>query len=145
MATHWRDNTNAIGLLILRLGAGAYMASHGWFKVQLVMAGDFDKFGDPIGIGPTASLILVAFAEFVCPILIMVGLATRLAAIPTVIAMAVAAFVAHGGDPWTMQPDGPSKEPALMFLIPYLAMIFTGAGALSIDRLIASRRRKPTA
>ncbi len=145
MAAHWRDNTNAIGLLILRLGAGAYMASHGWFKVQLVMAGDFDKFGDPIGIGPTASVILVAFAEFVCPILIMVGLATRLAAIPTVIAMAVAAFVAHGGDPWTMQPDGPSKEPALMFLIPYLAMIFTGAGALSIDRLIASRRRKPTA
>jgi putative oxidoreductase len=145
MAAQWRNKTNAIGLLILRLGVGAYMASHGWMKAQWVMAGDFDNFGDPIGIGPTASLILVAFAEFVCPIIIILGFATRLAAIPIVIAMGVAAFVAHGGDPWTMQPDGPSKEPALMFLIPYLALVFTGAGAISIDGLIASRKRKPSA
>jgi uncharacterized membrane protein YphA (DoxX/SURF4 family) len=29
-----------------------------------------------------------------------------------------------------------SKEPALLFLIPFLALVFTGAGRFSIDGLI---------
>jgi uncharacterized membrane protein YphA (DoxX/SURF4 family) len=33
-----------------------------------------------------------------------------------------------------------SKEPALLYLIPFLALTFTGAGRFSIDGLLASRR-----
>ncbi len=46
-----RELGNSLGLLVLRLGTGGYMLTHGWGKLQMVLAGDFDKFGDPIGLG----------------------------------------------------------------------------------------------
>mgnify|MGYP000453735000 CR=1 FL=1 len=61
--------TNALhfGFLLLRIGFSAAMLTHGYGKFMKVLAGDF-SFGDPIGIGPTASLILCAIAEFIAPI-----------------------------------------------------------------------------
>ena len=152
MEARRHDLTNSIGLLILRLGVGGLMLIHGWGKLQMLLAGDFDKFGDPIGLGSTLSLVLVTGAEFLCALLVVIGFATRFAAAAIVFAMAVAAFVAHGSDPWTMgeaarlfmageAKSWASKEPALLFLIPFLALIFTGAGRLSIDGLIWPRRR----
>ncbi len=129
----------SLGLLILRLGIGGFMLSHGWGKAQMLINGQADKFGDPIGLGSALSLILMVIAEFVCAILVMIGFATRLAAIPVVIGMAVAAFKVHANDPWTMQGGGGSKEPALLFLIPFLALVFTGAGKFSVDGLIWRR------
>jgi putative oxidoreductase len=147
----------SIGLLILRAGIGGYMATHGWGKLQMVLDGNYAMLGDPIGIGPHASLILTAFAEFACAALVVVGLGTRLAAIPLVIAMGVAAFVAHGADPWSMETAAirfmtgeseswASKQPALMFLVPFLALAFTGAGRFSLDTLALAwwRGRKGT-
>lgn len=133
-----QDLTNSIGLLILRLGFGVYMACHGWMKVKMVFNGQFEMMGDPIGLGPHLSLILVAFAEFVCALLVVFGVATRFAAAPVVFAMGVAAFVAHGSDPWTMGA-GASKQPALMFLAAFAALIFTGPGKLSFDGLMWGR------
>ena len=153
METRRHDTATSLGLLILRLGFAGYLLTHGWGKAQMVLAGSFDQFGDPIGLGPGLSLVLVAFAEFVCAALVLVGLATRLAAIPPVIAMGVAAFVAHGADPWTMgaaaqrfmageSESWASKQPALMFLTAFLALAFTGAGRYSLDHLVAGRRRR---
>src|SRR5262245_40280989 len=116
----------SFGLLILRVGFGAFMASHGWGKLQMLLAGESENFADPIGVGKWLSLVLAVFAEFVCALLVVVGLGTRLAAIPPAITMAVAAFVVHANDPLTMGP-GPSKEPALLFLIPFATLFFTGA------------------
>ncbi len=152
MGSKQQSLSTSIGLLILRLGIGGYMVTHGIAKVQMMLAGDFDKFGDPIGLGRAASLVLITMAEFLCALLVMVGLATRLAAVPVVIGMAVAAFVAHGSNPWTMGEGArlflsgeakswASKEPALLFLIPFLALIFTGPGGFSMDALVGSRRR----
>ena len=142
----------SLGLLILRLGMGGYMATHGWGKLQMVLSGQYEMFGDPIGIGSRLSLLLVMFAEFICALLVVAGAATRLAAIPVVITMGVAAFVTHGSDPWTMQAAAmaffsgaskswASKEPALMFLVGFLALVFTGAGQYSVDGLVARRRK----
>jgi putative oxidoreductase len=136
MTTQARDVLNSIGLLILRLGVGGYLLTHGWGKLQMVMEGNFDAFADPLGLGKTLSLYLVTGAEFGCSLLVMVGFLTRLAAVPVVIAMGVAAFVAHANDPWTMGQGPMSKEPALLFLIPFLVLVFTGAGRFSIDGLI---------
>src|SRR5207245_2433008 len=90
-----RELTTSLGLLILRLGMGGYLASHGWGKLQMLIAGDFDKFPDVIGIGSMLSLVLITLAEFVCAVLVAIGLFTRLAAVPVVIAMGVAAFAVH--------------------------------------------------
>lgn len=150
METRRDDLTGSIGLLILRLGIGGYMLTHGLGKLRMLLAGDFDSFGDPIGLGEELSLVLVTAAEFLGALLAMVGVATRLAAVSVVIAMAVAAFVAHGGDPWTLEEAFKlfmagetkfpvSKEPAMLYLIPFLALVFTGPGRFSLDALIRRR------
>lgn len=151
--TNRQELATSIGLLILRLGIGGYLLTHGWGKVQMLRAGQFEMMGDPIGLGSRLSLWLVMFAEFVCSLLVMAGLATRLAALPVAFAMGVAAFVAHARDPWTMEGAARlffagqtkmmlAKEPALIFLIVFLALAFTGAGRFSVDALVRSRRRK---
>jgi len=132
---------HSIGLLILRVGFGLFMASHGWGKLQMLLAGESENFADPIGVGKWLSLALAVFAEFVCAILIVIGLGTRLASIPLIVTMAVAAFVVHANDPLTMG-TGASKEPALLFLIPFVTLFFTGAGKLSMDGLIVPRWRE---
>jgi putative oxidoreductase len=70
------------------------------------------------------------FAEFFCSILLILGLFTRLAAIPLVIGMAVAAFVVHGADPFA------AKELSLLYLFIYVALIFTGPGRHSVDYVL---------
>ncbi len=152
MNARGQDLTTSIGLLILRLGAGGYMATHGWGKVQLLFAGNFEQLGDPIGLGNVLSLILATTAEFLCSLLVMLGCATRFAAVPVVLAMGVAGFVVHRNDPWTMgraveifmagESKFPlSKEPAILFLVPFLALIFTGPGRFSIDAWLWPRWR----
>ena len=146
----------AVGLLILRVGIGGYLATHGWSKLQMALEGAYAMMGDPIGIGARPSLWLLVFAELVCASLLVAGLATRLAALPIIVAMAVAAFVAHAADPWTMEQGAKlfmsgqaqfwgSKQPALMFLVPCAALVFTGAGRFSLDALIARRGRAAVA
>lgn len=148
-----QDLTNSIGLLLLRVGFGGYMVTHGWGKFLNLMRGEFNDKFDPIGLGPHLSLIGAAGAEFFCALMIVVGVATRFAAAPLVFTMIVAAFVAHGSDPWTMgeaarlfregsMPYPSSKEPALLFGFAFLALIFTGAGKFSVDGLLWPAYRK---
>lgn len=114
-------------LIMLRIGAGALMLTHGFPKLMRILDGNF-SFGDPIGIGPVASLILVTFAEFLCSLFVMAGLFTRASLIPLIIAMAVAAFIAHAGDPFG------DKELSLFFLISFISLFLTGPGKYSLDR-----------
>lgn len=116
-----------LGLLILRLVLGISLLTHGWPKFQKILDGNF-KFGDPIGLGPEASLILAAFAEFLCSLLVIIGLGTRLATIPIMITMATAFFIVHASD------DFGTKEKALLFLGGFLTLFFTGPGKYAADR-----------
>ncbi|MDZ7758193.1 DoxX family protein [Rhodohalobacter sp.] len=116
-----------VAILLLRIGAAALMLTHGIPKLLKVLEGDF-SFGDPIGIGPTASLILVAFAEAICAALVVIGLMTRISLIPLIITMIVAVFVAHAGDPFS------DKELGLFFLISFVVLFLTGPGKYSLDR-----------
>ncbi|TVQ64152.1 MAG: DoxX family protein [Phycisphaerales bacterium] len=136
MSVRSNDLLASTGLLILRVGFGAYMISHGWGKLQRLTGGEFEGFPDPLGIGSTASLIGAVGAEVFCALLVLIGFATRAAAVPVVFTMAVAAFIIHANDPWTMGGDGGSKEPALLFLFAFLTLICTGPGRLSIDAVL---------
>lgn len=139
---------SAVGLLVLRVGFGGYMMTHGWGKLQMLLGGEFEDFSDPIGVGKPLSLILATFAEFGCSLLVILGLATRLATIPLITTMAVAAFVVHRADPWTMGP-GASKEPAMLFLTAFTALLLTGPGHFSLDAVVwpklRARRGRPAA
>lgn len=120
-----------IGLLILRVSAGAMMAfGHGLGKVRMLLSGGGGEFPDPIGLGPLPSLILASGAEFVCALAVLAGVRTRIAAVPVVVTMAVAAFVVHRADPWARQ------EFALLYLVVFLALAFAGGGRFSVDGLL---------
>ncbi len=121
-----------LGLLVLRAGLAATMLPHGWSKLQSY-AQLSEKFPDPLGVGSAVSVTLVIFAEFVCSIAVLLGIATRWAALPIVFTMVVAFFVIHGGDPLR------EKELAWAYLVGFAAVMLAGPGRLSIDGLLRRR------
>lgn len=116
------------GLLILRVGMSALMLTHGIPKLLRLFEGDM-SFGDPLGIGSALSFVLVVFAEAICPILIILGLKTRLATIPVIITMLVALFMVHWNDPIA------DKEKALLYLTGFVAVALAGGGKYTIKQL----------
>ena len=124
------DSALSIAAFILCVGAGTLMlVSHGLDKL-MHFADKAGKFADPFGIGSTTSLSLTVFAEFFCAAFIILGLFTRLAAVPLVIAMSVALIYAHKGQ---FFGDG---EKAAIYLVAFLAILFIGPGKASLDRFI---------
>lgn len=109
------------------------MLTHGIPKLQRLMAGGEIKFFNFMGLGPTPSLALAVFGEVVAPILVMLGLFTRFAAFPPAFTMAVAAIMVHGADPLG------EKELALLYLLPFATLMFTGGGRWSLDSLRTRR------
>lgn len=129
------DALRDAGLLLLRAGTGLFMAlGHGWGKL-VSFPSDHAAFADPIGVGPSLSMALAVFAEFFCGVAVALGLATRLAAFPLLITMLVAAGVVHAADPWAR------KEFALLYAIPFAALMLAGPGRFSLDALIVRKVR----
>lgn len=118
---------NEIGLLLLRVAPSIMMITHGFPKFKNLISGNI-QFGDPIGIGVAPSLFLAVVGELLCPIIIIIGFKTRWAALPSAITMAVAAFIAHGADPF------PKKELALLYLAFFVVIMMVGPGKYSFDR-----------
>ena len=123
-----------VALLILRVGSSLVMVTHGWPKIAN-FSEYLNRFADPLGLGPALSLQGAIFAEFFCAILVALGLLTRVAVIPLIFTMAVAAFIVHGGDPFG------DKELSLLYLVIYAVLFITGPGKYSLDKKIGRRSR----
>lgn len=115
------------GVLALRLGSGLMLMTHGYAKLGRLLEGK-TSFADPLGLGEELSLYLVIIAEFVCSILIVLGLLTRAALIPLLINMSVIVLIVHSSDPFG------DKELPLLFLTCFLALLLTGPGRYSLDQ-----------
>jgi putative oxidoreductase len=116
--------------LILRLGLGIIMlVAHGSDKL-LHFSKYSGGFADPFHVGSVTSLSLDIFAEFFCSCLIILGLFTRLACIPLIIAMTVALFYAHHGQIFGM------GERAGLYLTGFIVLLFLGPGKVSVDGMI---------
>jgi|ADurb_Cas_01_Slu_FD_contig_21_2967160_length_950_multi_14_in_0_out_0_2 putative oxidoreductase len=123
----------SVGLLLLRLSVGFLMLTHGYGKFMMLFGSDPIQFPDPIGLGTNLSFGLVVFAEFVCSILLILGLGTRFAALTLLINMLVAALVVHGNDPFAV------KELAVIYAAIYGSLLFTGGGSISADAMVVKR------
>ena len=120
--------------LILRLVFGISMlVGHGLGKFQKLLDGNM-QFADPFGIGQEISFFLVVLAEFLCAILISIGLLTRFTVIPLIITMITAVFVIHINDPFS------KIELGLLYLGAYICILILGAGKYSIDHILKKRR-----
>ncbi len=129
LSTKYSAGAFSTAMLLLRLGIGILMMAHGYDKL-LHFSKIQDTFLNFLGMGSTISLVMVVFAEFFCSLFLILGLFTRLSAIPLIIATCVMVFKAHHSD---IFGDG---EHASLYLISYLVILFVGPGRVSVDSMI---------
>src|SRR5680860_910447 len=122
-------------LFILRVGAEALILTHGIPKLLMLFGGGEIQFLDPVGLGMEISLTLSVFAEVICAVLLILGLASRLAAIPLIINMGVAFFIVHAQDPFQV------KELALVYLLIFTTLLITGSGKYALDHYLLKRKK----
>lgn len=83
-----------------------------------------------LGLGPSISLALLIFAEFFCSAFVLLGVFTRLATIPLIIAMSVALMKAHKGLIFT------EGEHAALYIVGFLVLLLVGPGKISADGMM---------
>jgi putative oxidoreductase len=123
-------------LLILRLGVGILMLTHGYPKLLILFGSEEINFADPFGLGPAVTLSLAVIAEFLCSILVILGLGTRLAVLPLIATMATAFFLIHAADSF------PNKELPAIYLLIYIVLLITGAGKYALDFYWLKRKNR---
>ncbi len=129
LSTKYSSGVFNTAMLVLRLSVGILMMLHGYGK--LVGFGKMQhEFMNFMGLGSTISLALVVFAEFFCSLFLILGLFTRLAAIPLIIATLVMVFKAHKGD------IAGEAEHAFLYLTTYVVLFLLGPGRISVDNMI---------
>lgn len=123
------------GLLILRVALGfSMLLLHGRGKL-LSFSSMAEKFAIIPGVPGNVNLGLAVFAEVVCSALLIAGLFTRFAALMLAITMGIAFFFVHKSALVDVAASGvKSGELAMVYLIAYITLLFTGAGKFSVDR-----------
>jgi putative oxidoreductase len=82
------------------------------------------------GVGSSVTLMVAIFVEVFCSMLVILGLFTRLAVIPIIIMLTVAAFSAKATQPLM------NKELDFLYLVPFIVLLFCGAGRVSVDGMM---------
>ncbi|CRX38122.1 Conserved putative membrane protein [Estrella lausannensis] len=123
-------------LLAFRLyfGYNFFLAGYQKFHNIKETAAFFGQLGIPLA---DAQAYLVASVEMACGILLIVGLASRLAAIPLIITMIVALLTAHSKGAFQIfsNPSAFLSEMPVSYLIVSLVIFVFGAGWFSLDYL----------
>jgi putative oxidoreductase len=125
-------------LLIARISIAGLMLTHGIPKMLMLFSGEPVQFPGVLGLSAGLSLALAVFAEVICSILLLLGLATRLAVIPLIVTMLVALVTIHAADPIAKQ------EPALHYLLVYVVLLLTGSGKYSLDYFLQKKSTSST-
>lgn len=129
----------SLGLLVLRVILGIVFIAHGGQKIFVFgldgVAGGFAGMGIPGAafVGPAVALV-----ELLGGIALVAGLLTRLAGLGLAITMLGATVLAHLPAGFFL-PNG--YEFTLTLMAASLALMFAGAGQLSVDAALARRRR----
>jgi putative oxidoreductase len=96
---------------------------------------------DPLHLGSLApaAMICAAFALGICTLLVVVGLATRYAALLIAISLMGTFFLIDRALPTNLLDPGHNSHPEVIWLYmsAYCALAFTGPGRFSMDRIIA--------
>ena len=122
-----------IGLLLLRVSLGGLFLLHGINKLQNGVEG-MKGMMSANGL-PALMAYGVYVGEVLAPILIIVGIATRPAALTIAFTMVIAIYVAHSGDVFELGKHGGSKiELPLLYLFGSLALVFTGSGKIGLRK-----------
>ena len=127
-------NPLQLDLLIFfaRIMIACLMMTHGLPKMSKMLAGNFE-FADPIGLGEKTSLIIVVLSEVGCSVLLILGLASRIALFGLIFTMFVIVFVTHASD------SIGEKETPVLYLLTFVMLFVSGPGKFSLDYLISRK------
>jgi putative oxidoreductase len=141
-----RDWTTSIGLLVLRVSTGLMMLwGHGLQKLM-----KFNEMKDSFFVPQlwplnhmtkSVSLMAAISAELGAAALLILGLCSRQAAFALAFTMTIAAFQVHATAP-IFSMDGPSKEFALLYLVPFAVLMITGPGRVSLDQILSKTNKR---
>jgi putative oxidoreductase len=144
-----RSPLGDFGFAVMRIGIGLYMAiGHGYGKMfgedRLGPTEQFIGYTESLGFpAPVLFAWMAAITEFLGGLALAAGLLTRPAALGMIGTMVVAAFIAHGSDPWVAKPGETSKEMAMLYMLPAIAILGIGGGRFSLDALLRRMLSKP--
>ncbi|WEK70461.1 MAG: DoxX family protein [Candidatus Chryseobacterium colombiense] len=118
---------NDIAVLAFRvfLGIELFMV-HGLKKFRLEN-GKKEVIPNPLGLPDKMNALVASFADLVVPFLIILGLGTRLAVLPTIGVTAIGYFVVHRKDSLEV------RDVPFMYTLSLLLILALGAGKYSLD------------
>ncbi len=123
-----------MGKLILRFTLGFLMLLHGYSKLVNGIDGIIlrlvnDGFPELLAYG-------VYVGEIIAPIMIIMGLFTRISSAIYAFTMLFAIYIAHSSDVFAIneKSGGSAIELQLLFMFGAIALMFLGAGKYSVDK-----------
>lgn len=131
-----------VALLILRIAIGATFIIHGYPKLFPSGPAGFGGFVQSLGFpAPMVLAWIVSFVEFAGGIAMILGLLVRYAGALMVIEMTVTSIrVKMGGGVGFIGARGAGWELDFLLFAIALAIVLLGAGSLSVDAVLGSRR-----
>lgn len=129
-----RERLVSLLILAIRIFFGALFFVHGLDKMMNFSVLS-ETYPSVFGLGSYMTLMLTIFSEFCCSLFLIAGLLERIMVLPMIAAMGVAFFDVHDA----MMPEG---ELALIYMIVFLILFFTGPGRYSVDYLIDMQFKK---
>ncbi|HEY0195135.1 MAG TPA: DoxX family protein [Kofleriaceae bacterium] len=127
-----------IGPLLVRLTLGLVFVTTGWGKLHSLdtITDYFTQLNIP---APHAQAVMVSTIEFVGGCLLILGLGTRIVSVLLVGVMAVAIYTAKLPELHGVAELAATDE--CIYLVAFIWLAVAGAGAASLDHLIARRSR----
>lgn len=129
-----RERLVSLLILAIRIFFGVLFFVHGLDKMMNFSVLS-ETYPSVFGLGSYMTLMLTIFSEFCCSLFLIAGLLERIMVLPMIVAMGVAFFDVHDA----MMPEG---ELALIYMIVFLILFFTGPGRYSVDYLIDMQFKK---
>lgn len=127
-----RPANEHLGLLFLRIGVGGLMILHGFNK--LITENGHQGVQDLLAAKglPTWLWLGVPVGEVIAPLLILIGVATRISSLLVALTMATSIYLAFGASGFSLNENGGFvAELNLLFMFGALALLCLGAGQYS--------------
>lgn len=121
------NTVNNVALLIFRILLSIELFRvHGLKKFRLEN-GQKEHVPNPLHLPERLNGLVATFSDTVVPVLVILGVATRLAVLPTIGVTAIGYFVVHRNDPVEI------RDVPFMYTLCFLFLLAVGPGTYSLD------------